>query len=295
LNTDETLGQLGLEKIEDAIVREQCGVPPPPISSLDTRAAHALLILNLYAETYASQFTGAVTMCATALVSYAKRGTASFEFLSKIQTGVFTEIGQRVNLIPDVIEVYYKAFGQFINAQNAEGLFTHWKNVIPQQALRLSLTVQQTANSGLTKLMVCHKALFKFPDFPWDVIADLLPTDWAGYLAASDKVGDNAYYGFARDLGVAKSTKYENISYVAKELLIKMGQDPALARYQGFIRVPQRAPAIAEIIQRYIAKKTEADTSTYDADNHMLPERMVNIVRDQAARYIALEGTTLEE
>jgi len=52
-------------------------------------------------------------------------------------------------------------------------------------------------------------------------------------------VGDNLYYGFKRNMGPARSTLYESIEYVARELLVKINGERTLLRYAGNIKNKQ--------------------------------------------------------
>lgn len=67
-------------------------------------------------------------------------------------------------------------------------------------------------------------------------------------------VGNNQYFGFNSDLGIAKHTNYMSLSWVACRVLMK--SDPpvysALARYRGLPANPRKSDEINAILEAYV-------------------------------------------
>nr|QMP82322.1 nucleocapsid protein [Coleopteran chu-related virus OKIAV151] len=198
---------------------------------------------------------GGLALIANITVSICKRGTISDQFVQKIEQGIQNDLGKQVILNADAIRQYYSHFGKFINSQNIRAIAGRWNALIPQQALRLSLTVQQIAGGGLTAFVTIGRAMRLYNDFPWAEIAAIMPADFTNYTNAVRAVNGNLYYGFNADLGPARSTLYKNLAYVGKELLVKVGGEAALNRYAGWTRrVPDQARVdvlIAEYEQQH--------------------------------------------
>lgn len=169
-------------------------------------------------------------------VSIAKRGTLSVEFMNKIVEGILQDLGANINLEIEAIQTFYRFFAGGIDDVTIPLIQRRWQQLIPQQALRLTLTVAQLAGSGLTTYSTIGTALRKYPNFNWGVIERTFPTEWANFRVALNTVGNNVYYGFRRDLGVVKSTNFKSLGYIAKELLVRADGRVTLNRYMGWAR-----------------------------------------------------------
>lgn len=129
-----------------------------------------------------------------------------------------------------------------INDENIADVFIRWTALIGQKSLRLALTIQQAAGTGLTTLIVIGNAIKSYPDFDWAQVRLHFPQEWNNFTRAVQVVNNNPYYGYRKDLGVVKSTLYKNLSYIAKELLIKVGGQQSLTQYAEFpVRIPDKA------------------------------------------------------
>lgn len=187
-------------------------------------------------------------------VSVAKRGTVSAEFINKIIQGISQDLGLNVNIDLDAIQTFYKFFANGINDETIAQVKTRWEGLIPDQALRLTLTVNQLAGSGLTTYATIGAALNKYDTFNWGVISRLFPTEWTNFEAALNAVGNNVYYGFRKDLGVVKSTNFKSLGYVAKELLVRADGRVTLNRYMGWARSIKFKQAVDEMIVNYVGQ-----------------------------------------
>lgn len=114
--------------------------------------------------------------------------------------------------------------------------------------------MQQATRSGMTAYRMVWEALTLCTDFNWRAIPEILPQEFRRYSDAVLTVGNNQYYGFNSDLGLAKHTNYISLSWVANRVLMK--SDPptysALARYRGLPAQPKRSDDINLILERYV-------------------------------------------
>lgn len=195
-----------------------------------------------------------VAMITYAFVAMSKRGIVSEEFCTKIVEGIRQDVGTSMTMSAEVIKLMWTYYGDVIDDIVAENLFSRWKDELPANALRLRITLEQTLNTGLTTLIVTVRGVADHPTFPWDRLIELSPfsSEMAALKHAVETVGNNKYYGYRKDLGDARGTLYKNLSYVAKELLVKVNGETALNRYAGFPRRPAQAPIVNSMIEAYI-------------------------------------------
>lgn len=184
----------------------------------------------------------------------ARRGSVSEGFLAKFTEGIREELGLDLNLEPDVISLLYKAYGGYIDESNAGSLFSRWNSMVPEHALRLKLTLSQTALAGLTSYVTITEARRKCPGFNWRAAYSLLSGEFDAYVAATGLINNNRYYGYKRDLGVASASHYRSLAWLAKELLIKVEGEAALARYAGWVKTPRHKDALMELITAYVPR-----------------------------------------
>lgn len=186
-------------------------------------------------------------------VAMAKRGTISEGFAQKVAGGVQTEINRDVEISSESCRIIYNLYGKGITADNCEATFDRWLAKLPVNCMRLKLTLNQTACSGLTAFVVIGRAMRLYPRFDWAKIAQLYPDEIANFQAALTAVAGNAYYGFNKDLGAAKSTNFRNLAHVAKELLIRLNGDGSLRQYRGWVKVVKYVAKVTEMINAYEA------------------------------------------
>lgn len=155
------------------------------------------------------------------------------------------------NNVQDCTDAFYRHFGNNINDTNISDIFDRWNALIGEKCLRLNLTITRASESGLTSYLVIGQAIRTYNDFDWARIAMLYPAEWQNYCAAVEAVGNNPFYGYRKNLGVVRSTKYKSIAYVAKQLLIIVGGQSSLRFYQGWAtRVPDKE-AVDIMITQY--------------------------------------------
>jgi hypothetical protein len=147
----------------------------------------------------------------------------------------------------------YAAYGGFVDETNAGSVFAYWGSLIPVHAVRLTLTLRQTAYSGLTSLIVIIEAKKLHPAFPWKSILRLLLDEVSCFMYACELVGSNPYYGYKKDMGQAASSYYRSLTWVCKELLIQVSGQAGLKLYAGWIKVPRYSAALKDLLEKYIA------------------------------------------
>nr|WPV62240.1 MAG: nucleocapsid protein [Wenzhou rodent chuvirus 1] len=244
----------------------------------------AMKLMNYFASVPLTQGPATpVAMLTYAFVAMAKRGTVTPEFCTKIITGIQQDAGVTITMTSDIIKLLWAYYGDVMDDLVAGSLFQHWMGELPPNALRLRITLEQTLNAGLTTLTVTVRGLTDHPTFPWDQLLALPPynSEMSALKHAVEVVGDNKYYGFRRDLGDAKGTLYKNLSYVAKELLIKVNGETKLSQYAGFPRVPAQGPIVRAMIDAYINRLHEYGI---DSERHPLrPPCSVPVYRELQA------------
>nr|WPV62255.1 MAG: putative nucleocapsid [Wufeng shrew chuvirus 1] len=214
----------------------------------------AMLILNKVSEyLYQRKFIDAtVPIIVTTHLSFSRRGQITERVSDKISEGLKTDFNISYSPSPQIISQVYQAYGDFIDGSTAGLLFGYWLELLPPTALRLRLNLEQTALSGLTALHTIVRAFTDYPTFPWIQVAALMQNEFMQVNAALLAVGGNVYYGYNKDLGVAKSTNFKNLAWVAKELCIRVGGDAGLSQYSGWTKAPVRKDRLENIINGFI-------------------------------------------
>lgn len=219
---------------------------------------NAIRVLKHLARRAGAAFSiGGVSMIVHVYLATLKRGTMSDTFIDKIIEGMTTDL-QITNLRIDALACrsFFALFGEKINERTIALVTEHWSGLLPVPALRLRLTVQQAAGSGLTALSVTGRSIRLYADFNWSRISQLYPDEWQNFSAAVALVGNNVWYGFKKDLGIVSSTKYKNLTYVAKELLIKVNGEATLRNYAGWTRRAKYQAVVDQLIAEYEGNKT---------------------------------------
>ena len=149
-------------------------------------------------------------------------------------------------------------FGKNFDEQTAEAAFNRWIAMLPESALRLRLTIEQITFSPLTVFKLIEEAIQLFPDFPWPRINKLVPGEMQNFVIAARLIDHNPYYGFRKNIGEAASTRYKNLGWVGKELLIQGAGKGTLRNYQGWPRNVPNQERLSRIIREYLQDKAEA-------------------------------------
>jgi hypothetical protein len=195
----------------------------------------------------------------TCVLATIKQGNVTRRFLDKITNGVSNELHIEIHLDEDIIRAAYHRLLIGVNDNNISYILNRWFGFLPNEALRLRLTIAQAGGTGLTALNVVGQALIKFPDFCWRRVAGLYRAEWNNFKAAAAVVGNNPWYGYRKDLGPAASTKYISISWIAKELLIRFGNQQTLQQYRGWARRIAHQETVEEWFRQYAEHNIEME------------------------------------
>lgn len=132
-------------------------------------------------------------------------------------------------------------------------MFATWEEEMEVLSMRMQVTLPQAAWTGLTQYTTILKMFKEHPGFPWGPIAALLPTYWENFSKAVTAIGNDKYYGFKQKMEVAAATRFLNLGYVAKEMIVKVGgrEGSAITQFKGWITNPRGKKAIDDIIPNW--------------------------------------------
>lgn len=194
------------------------------------------------------------------IVALTKRGNVTDASVEKIKEGVAQDLGVRnVYVLPPTCAAFYQQFGKWVTDTNAEGMFDHYRTLVPAWSLRMTLTLQQAAGSGLTVFTLIKQALIEFSDFDWARLYQIIPSDFNKYETAAATVGTNNYYGFRSDIGDARATNFPSLGYAAQQLLIKAGGQRALSQYMGLKTGVRMKAELQEMVEQYVNRRATAN------------------------------------
>lgn len=186
------------------------------------------------------------------IIGFSKRGCITGSAWTKITRELEASHPALVGQMDrDRARSYYISFGSLVNDNNIGDLFTLWYSMIPGEAMRFKVTIDQARGSGLTGIESFQRAYVAYPTFPWYKIRRLYPQEFSIAIDALTIVGGNPYYGFRADLGIVKSTNYPGIVYTAMQLLILGLGDKSLLSYGG-AKNPSHKLTVDNIIQQFL-------------------------------------------
>lgn len=242
-------GLYGIEDIEN----------PNKVLTID----EAMLILEGWctSSTAGRDVLSNASLLANTVVAMCKKGAVTEHAADKISDGIKADIGESVVLNPDLAQRIYSVFGHRINAGNAEAYFAALAGSVPAHAIRLTTTITQAAGTGLTTYLVIRRMLEMEPTFPWAVAYEIIPGDFQRYTAAATAINNNQYYGFNRDLGPAAASNFQNLSYLAFNIGIKVHGDKHLGKYGGIPKASLKKVALDALIDAYIIQAALFDTA----------------------------------
>jgi hypothetical protein len=169
------------------------------------------------------------------LIAMMKRGSVSIAFAIKFKKAIDIDLpGLDIDMVPGIMSLMFRQCADLIDAAGIRDYFEDWFQWLPPNALRLRITIIQTAGEGLATYLTINRAISKFPDFPWAKLDALIPGQLDNYQAAMQAVGSDLYYGFRRDLGPARATNFPGLGWSCKELLYKGSADVADAALNGY-------------------------------------------------------------
>lgn len=202
---------------------------------------------------------------AATYISLAKKGTITARKLNTIIGALAVECNIDLAITTNDIAVLYNQLMTRIKQDEIGTIFETWSQYMMGTSLRMMITLNQAAGSGLTSLTTIKKALTRFPSFKWGRVVSILPDEAKAVEKAFQVVGADKYYGFRRDYGAASSTLYRSFSWVAKELLLKHGGPDfdSLRDYKGWATKPLHQQALKELVDAFtpeVAPDTVQDT-----------------------------------
>nr|WAS28168.1 MAG: putative nucleoprotein [Chuviridae sp.]WAS28175.1 MAG: putative nucleoprotein [Chuviridae sp.] len=212
-----------------------------------------------------------------AFVSFAKRGEITARKLSSITTQLQENFGLRAELEGPVLRYIYENVGKHIPEGHVGPMFRAWAEDVKDLSMRLRVTLEQAADTGLTQYNTIKRAMLDFPTFPWDKVAALLPLEMENFNTALQAVGNDAYYGFRLDIGPAAASKFQSLAWLCKELYIKRGgtEADALTHFRGWIGTPLQRKALTHLMDNYQEVEEGAPIPT----NAVLSARVLESLR----------------
>lgn len=198
---------LGLPEGEDAITSGQ-------VTGTMAEAC-ARFLESLAKEPTPSALSLSTEIYCLTYISIAKQGNITDAKLTSICNAVSEETGRTITITIEEVKSFSSSFRPYINSNNASEICEALRIELENFSLRLCLTMQQAVRSGMTSYWMVWEALNLCTDFDWEAIASLIPQDFRRYADAVALVGNNQYYGFNSDLGIAKHTNYMSLSWVA--------------------------------------------------------------------------------
>lgn len=229
-------------------------LPELNVAGFQLTPQNAMALLIFWAEQPTLSYTG-LTLLTTTYVAVAKRGQISARAIRKIVNGVRDDVQANITLNAMAVRNLYQRFLIRVDASNIVRILRRWEDMLPHEALRLRLTLQQTEWAGLTVLNIIREAMMAFPSFNWGIIAELFPAEATALTVAFRLVNGDPYFGFNHDLGEVKSTNYKFYGWVAKELLVQGEGRDSLAQYAGWPMIVPHEATLRRMILQYLARR----------------------------------------
>nr|QSR83618.1 nucleoprotein [Liman tick virus] len=188
-----------------------------------------------------------------AFVAMSKRGEITNRKLQSICQQLQEQFNSQIELEQSLVRYVYQQVGQLIPEEVLPQMFETWARDMQDLSMRLRVTLEQAAESGLTQYHTIRKAMLEFPNFDWAAVAGLLPQDFQNFNAAVTAVGADRYYGFKKDLGVAAATKFASLAWLARGLFVKKGgpEGVAVQQFRGWIGAPLHERKLQALIDAY--------------------------------------------
>lgn len=224
---------------------------PAEGNALDARRYLQLLFLLAGYLRHDTTSTMGLQMIVTVMVAAVKQGNATSRYINKVTQGVHDDLTVDITLDSLVISQVHKKLLLEVDETCISRLLEEWHTRLPVDALRLRLVIEQAGGTGLTVLTTIGKAIKSYPTFPWHRVEALLPNQWTAAVQAIAAVGNNPWYGYKKNLGAVSSTRYKDIGYICKELLLKIGGDSNLTAYKGWPRRPSHQDTLDRWIECY--------------------------------------------
>lgn len=252
---------------------ELLGVDPDILEDQEIPdAGVALVLLEAMAIMLPSNnaWLNGISFIASALLSLTRRGTVTDELRARVEQGIRDATSAAaVNLGATTIKRFYTMYCTQVDAGNAQRLFAHYQNIIPDDIIALRNLVLQAAGSGLTTYMVILRAFADFSDFPWARLMHAIGPDFRKFADAVTAVGGNLYFGFNHQMAAAAARNFPSLAYTSFQLCIRAGGDNPLKRYGGMPKVIPGKLLIDQLLTTYI------ETRNNDNEDVAVPAAVV--------------------
>jgi len=250
-------------------------IPFPAAVVIDAAAIPlmtAIALLRVYGASMDNRKDFLTGLYTHFIVSFSKRGECSQRKGNSILKEINDGLGRNVAYDPELIKLMWRMMGSFIGAETAGPVLKAIEAMLGDdpETLRLRLTAQQAVRSGLTSICLIVQAVREYPYFYWIKVSQMFPAEMANVIAALDTIGNNPYYGFNTRMGNVKATGYRNITYIAKQLHMRIGGMHTLSGLAGQVTMPMYADRVERMIQEYVSRHGAAfDGESADADKQL--------------------------
>lgn len=204
-----------------------------------------------------TKILGALSAFVTSLVAYTKKGNVSENLTGRISDNIKDCTQKVVVLDIELVKLFYNQYAKRLTEETAPSFFSTVEQILPVNCQTLINLVTQTSNAGMTAALTVRDAMKEHPTFKWRELADMFPAEMQAAGSAITAVEENPYIGFKSNLGEMASTKYKNLAWVAKELLIRIDGKGSLKSYKGWTRTPANASKLETWIEEYISTINE--------------------------------------
>nr|WAS28130.1 MAG: hypothetical protein [Chuviridae sp.] len=192
-------------------------------------------------------------------IAYSKMGNATEAWLARTYEGLDREGLEFERLLPADLSNIFNYYGKCLVGLSVGALFDYWSQDLPEHLMRMKLVLAQSAGSGLTPYLLVVKAMQTFPDFPWMRVRRLFLSEFAVFEMALENIGGNMYYAFEHNMTTFAGTKYRNVSWVARHVLMEFGGESTLRNLRGFGTTCKSIDVVRALCDEYRARLLPTD------------------------------------
>lgn len=188
-----------------------------------------------------------------AFLAMAKKGDITARKLEAVMNQIQAECGKQLDMQPSLLRMIWNKVGVHIPYASLGPMFERWEGITDGITLRMRVTLQQAAWTGLTQFTTIRRMMTEYPGFPWAKVATVLPADFANFTQAARIIGGDKYFGFKPNVGAAAATGFLSLGYVAKEMMVKVGgkEGSAILAYKGWIENPRSKTVLDTLIREW--------------------------------------------
>lgn len=194
------------------------------------------------------------TNVANVIIALSKKGELSQEKARKLKRELDQKTDKQLELTSRTVAATYDCLSPLVTQHNIGNMLEMVRQGLLGQPelMRLSLVAQQASLAGLTSIVVINQAIMSHPKFPWAELHEMWPTQMVAVQGALLTIRNDVFYGYRENLEEHKATRYRDVSYVAKELLIKLDGMSSLAEYAGWKTRPRNKERLDNMIAAYV-------------------------------------------